>query len=267
MPVLPILSPAPNAGPHQKEASYDSPLESCLTFGRDKPANRSLLLLISAFVFLAFSSLFVLCRSKRPFHPKKGRFENRLFSAARPSDSNEETSASKLYEAVLRYLEGLHRRGSSGAKEVAPKPQRRDPNQVPHPFEPLRILQREEAPRNDTQARNEWDLAVHPLERALKIASRSVSAARQVELKTHSRQLVPRLRRSLPKHLRKWGNRKCRAMRMNLVRARQNSLWGVLRPKRGEYSRMECRREPAPTRISPPMRCESPGLIFWENMT
>ena len=90
------------------------------------------------------------------------------------SQDREEISAPKLYEAVSGYLEGLHRLGRSDGKEAQPKPQRREISHSPTPdSESLRIQEREEALARIRGQRHEWDLAVPPLERALKVASHS----------------------------------------------------------------------------------------------
>ncbi len=134
---------------------------------RTKPTSWSLLLLVSAYLFLAFS-VPLSSADQRDRSPK-------VYSAA-SSENKEEISPSKLYEAVSGYLEGLHRLGRSDGKEAVPKPQRRE--FVPSPpsdSESLRILQREENLATIREQRHEWDLAVPPLERALKVASRSGS--------------------------------------------------------------------------------------------
>lgn len=132
---------------------------------RTKPVNWSLPFLISAFLLLALSAQVAFADQK-----------DRPATVPSPalSQDNEEISASKLYEAVSGYLEGLHRKGPSAGKDISPKPQRRQFSHSPTPdSESQRIQQREEALARIRGQRREWDLAVPPLERALKVASHS----------------------------------------------------------------------------------------------
>ena len=136
-----------------------------LSSGMTKPGNWPLPLLVSAFLFLAFPA---------PLSFADQRYHSSEVHSAVSSEDKEEVSPSKLYEAVSGYLEGLHRLGRSDGKEAVPKAQRRE--FVPSPTsdsESLRILQREDSLATTRRQRNEWDLAVPPLERAFKVASRS----------------------------------------------------------------------------------------------
>ncbi len=136
-----------------------------LSSARTNPASWTRLLFVSACLFLAFPA-------PLSSADQRDRFPE-VYSAA-SSENKEEISASKLYEAVSGYLEGLHRLGRSDGKEAVPKPQRREfvPSS-PADSESLRILQREVNLATIREQRNEWDLAVPPLVRALKVASRS----------------------------------------------------------------------------------------------
>ncbi|MGO9567509.1 MAG: SUMF1/EgtB/PvdO family nonheme iron enzyme [Desulfomonilaceae bacterium] len=140
---------------------------------RTKSANWSLSLLISAFLFLACSA-HLASAGQGDRSPVVGAISESSLRDPDSSENKEEISASKLYEAVSGYLEGLHRKGPSEGKSVVPIRQRREFRHSPTPdSESLRILQREENLATIREQRNEWDLAVPPLERALKVASRS----------------------------------------------------------------------------------------------
>jgi formylglycine-generating enzyme required for sulfatase activity len=140
-----------------------------------KTLNWSSLLLISTLLFLVFPAQ-LSSADQRDRSPEPGTISESPAQAAHSSDNKKEISAPKLYEAVSGYLQGLHRKGSSGSKGTSLKPQRRELGHAPTPeSESMRILQREETLAIMRRQRNEWDLAVHPLHRALKIASRSGS--------------------------------------------------------------------------------------------
>ena len=138
-----------------------------------QPVNWPLPLLISAFLFFAISAQLSSADQRNRSH-EVGTVRESVAQAPTSSETREEISPSKLYEAVSGYLEGLHRKGPSERKEISPRPQRRDFASSPaSDSESLRILRREETLATIRGQRREWDLAVPPLERALKVASRS----------------------------------------------------------------------------------------------
>ena len=123
------------------------------------------LILLSAFFLSPFST-----------HPLYADQKDRSpdVSSAPSVEGKEGFSPSKLYEAVSGYLEGLHRKGSSDHEKVSDKPQRREFRPSPKPdSDSSRIFQREDNLARVRVQRHEWNLAVPPLERALKLASRS----------------------------------------------------------------------------------------------
>ena len=129
--------------------------------------------MISAFLFFAISAQLSSADQRDRSH-EVGTVRESVAQAPTSSETREEISPSKLYEAVSGYLEGLHRKGPSERKEISPRPQRRDFASSPaSDSESLRILRREETLATIRGQRREWDLAVPPLERALKVASRS----------------------------------------------------------------------------------------------
>ena len=82
---------------------------------RTKPVNWSLPLLISAFLFFAFSAQLSSADQRDRSH-EEGAVRESVAQAPASSETREEISPSKLYEAVSGYLEGLHRKGPSDAQ-------------------------------------------------------------------------------------------------------------------------------------------------------
>ena len=119
----------------------------------------------------------------------------RIFAQSKPSDrqslgsstkGDDPGSSQKLFEAVSGYLQGFHLKGKQTDKKTAVDPRKWSG--------PTRIVSAEDASLrrtmegDETLARNrlerrEWDLAIPPLERALKISSRLVSADDTARLK------------------------------------------------------------------------------------
>ncbi len=91
------------------------------------------------------------------------------------SEMDRETSSSKVYEAVSGYIKGM--RGKTNQRDETPtsKPKERSRRSVtatPTDPEPRRILDTEKTLARTRLQRQEWDLAVSSLERALEAASK-----------------------------------------------------------------------------------------------
>ena len=97
------------------------------------------------------------------------------------------TSPQKLYEAVEGYLQGIHGKGeqTTGRKTAVTRKKRFGlPTAVPEEDPSLRgMMEVDENLARTRIERLEWDLAIPPLERALKISSRLASADETSRLK------------------------------------------------------------------------------------
>ncbi|MGB6064556.1 MAG: SUMF1/EgtB/PvdO family nonheme iron enzyme [Desulfomonilaceae bacterium] len=132
---------------------------------RTKLGKWSPAVLILSLLIFAFSATFS-CADQN--HPSTEG------SSAAVQEKKPEVSPARLYEAISGYLDGLHHQGPSEGKKTAPKQQHREfGHPLTHASESFRILRREETLAKTRMQRREWDLAVHPLERAVKLASRS----------------------------------------------------------------------------------------------
>jgi formylglycine-generating enzyme required for sulfatase activity len=97
-----------------------------------------------------------------------------------------ETSSSKLLEAVSGYLEGLHGRTPDAVKDMrrSPREQRRGPaGYESRDSKPQRLLQLDEKLSRTRIQRQEWDLAVNSLQRALQVAVVAAPADETARLK------------------------------------------------------------------------------------
>lgn len=89
----------------------------------------------------------------------------------------------KLFESFSAYQEGLHRESPNRKSRSAVKEQIREPGvAVPESTVPTAKLDRDETLAMTHMERQEWDLAIPPLERAIKLAQASASTDRGTRL-------------------------------------------------------------------------------------
>ncbi len=116
-----------------------------------------------------------------------GRNSLTLAQTSPPSGSvTDRTSGPKIFEAVSGYVKGMRgktNRRDGGSKTTVKKRSHRPVTAIPPDPEPQRILETEKTLARTRLQRQEWDLAVSSLERALEAASKSSNEQETAELR------------------------------------------------------------------------------------
>jgi len=128
---------------------------------------------LKLFLLTALLAAFCFSDWRRPAEATSEKLAAEATSPARKADVDPGGS-SRIFEGTSAYIDGMHGKGRKGARKLlSPGMDQRRPFKPvlgPDP-EPLRMLRAEEQVAAARLERQEWDLAVPSLERAIKVAS------------------------------------------------------------------------------------------------
>lgn len=99
------------------------------------------------------------------------------------SSTSETPVPERLFEAIQGYLRGMHQTKETGQHRPLPPEKRWSGSVTPQPdSEPRRVWELERKLAQKRLARQEWDLALYPLERAMRTSVLAASAAERTEV-------------------------------------------------------------------------------------